>query len=202
MSPLIGFIHGSLNPLSYEVRLAKYAMRGFEVHVPNLVRKDIDPTIFERSINRIEGLARLLVLEKLADPVDRTKYLERRREIRGRPQTHGYSRRAMRRRRKLVKGDFKAVDQLFGGLSASDYGTQSFHIPYGPGFDAKKLERVIYKMDLGTICRLWERMLCSYESRYELDVQSQEPRPSPASPSCLLWYDGRSPRGLLRGMSR
>ncbi|KAG8785845.1 hypothetical protein FRC15_000608 [Serendipita sp. 397] len=132
----------------YEVRLAKYALRGFEVHVPNLSRKDIDPTIYERSINRIEGLARLLVLERLSDADDRTKYLEKRRALRGRPETQGYSRRAMRRRKK-VKGDLKAEMEMFGGLNPSDYGTQSFHIPYGPGFDAKKLIKVIYSTDLG-----------------------------------------------------
>jgi len=30
---------------SYEVRLAKYAARGFEVYVPNLDRSAIDPTV-------------------------------------------------------------------------------------------------------------------------------------------------------------
>lgn len=30
---------------SYEVRLAKYAERGFEVHVPNLERERIDPNV-------------------------------------------------------------------------------------------------------------------------------------------------------------
>ena len=30
---------------SYEVRLAKYSCRGFEVYVPNLKREDIDPTV-------------------------------------------------------------------------------------------------------------------------------------------------------------
>lgn len=52
---------------SYEVRLAKYSSRAFEVYVPTLRREDIDPTIFERSIARIQGLARLLVLEKMKD---------------------------------------------------------------------------------------------------------------------------------------
>ena len=31
---------------SYEVRLAKYASRGFEVYVPDLRRADIDPTVW------------------------------------------------------------------------------------------------------------------------------------------------------------
>ena len=30
---------------SYEVRLAKYASRGFEIYVPDLRRADIDPTV-------------------------------------------------------------------------------------------------------------------------------------------------------------
>lgn len=30
---------------SYEVRLAKYASRGFEIHVPDLRREDLDPTV-------------------------------------------------------------------------------------------------------------------------------------------------------------
>jgi hypothetical protein len=55
----------------------------------------------------------------------------------------------MRRRRRLVKGDLKAAEEQFGGLTSSDYGTTAFHIPYGPGFDAKRLEKLIYKTDLG-----------------------------------------------------
>jgi len=31
---------------SYEMRLAKYSQRGFEIHVPDLRREDIDPTVF------------------------------------------------------------------------------------------------------------------------------------------------------------
>src|ERR1700733_15959399 len=49
---------------SYENRLSKYSHRGFEVHWPGLDRTRIDPTIFERSFGRTQGLARLLILEK------------------------------------------------------------------------------------------------------------------------------------------
>jgi hypothetical protein len=52
---------------SYEARPAKYFTHGFEVSVPDLKREDADPIIF---INRIEGLAKLLVLEKLSNPDD------------------------------------------------------------------------------------------------------------------------------------
>lgn len=103
-------------------------------------------------------------MEKLSDPNDRTAYLENRRILRGRPQAAGYSRRAryetsyssdrtlsyfFRRRRMKLNGDLKAAAEQFGGLNDSDYGTQSFHIPYGPKFDSKKIEKIIYKTDLG-----------------------------------------------------
>ena len=93
-------------------------------------------------------MARLLVLEKLSNPFDRQRYLESRRQLRGRPQNPGYSRRAMRRRRKL-QGDLRAEADAFGGLGGSDYGTQSFHLPYGPKFDAVKVGKLIYQTDLG-----------------------------------------------------
>ncbi|KDR82489.1 hypothetical protein GALMADRAFT_56751 [Galerina marginata CBS 339.88] len=51
---------------SYEVRLAKYAERGYEVYLPSLLRQRIDPLIFHcPSPKRPNGLARLLVLERL-----------------------------------------------------------------------------------------------------------------------------------------
>ncbi len=56
---------------SYESRLAKYAKRGFEVGVPELRRERIDPMIFERAWGSVNGLARLLLLEKLTTPEQR-----------------------------------------------------------------------------------------------------------------------------------
>ncbi|KDR71179.1 hypothetical protein GALMADRAFT_40610, partial [Galerina marginata CBS 339.88] len=51
---------------SYEVRLAKYAERGYEVYLPSLSRQRIDPSIFLfPSPKRPNGLARLLILERL-----------------------------------------------------------------------------------------------------------------------------------------
>ncbi|KAH9949875.1 ankyrin [Amylocystis lapponica] len=130
---------------SYEVRLAKYSLRGFEVHVPLLKREDIDPTIFERAINRIEGLARLLVLEKLIDTDTRQRYLTDRRDLRGRPyQTFVRS----RKNNKVYKGDLKHTMDI-GGLEMNDYDVVSLHIPYGPGWDARRIEKLIYQTDLG-----------------------------------------------------
>ena len=73
---------------SYENRLSKYSRRGFEVHWPLLDRTRIDPTIFERSFGRTQGLARLLILEKLPKSVDRDNYMDQRRAERGRPALH------------------------------------------------------------------------------------------------------------------
>jgi hypothetical protein len=73
---------------SYENRLSKYSRRGFEVHWPLLDRTRIDPTIFERSFGRTQGLARLLILEKLPKTQDRDNYMDQRRAERGRPALH------------------------------------------------------------------------------------------------------------------
>ena len=69
---------------SYENRLSKYSHRGFEIHWPLLDRSRVDPTIFERSFGRTQGLARLLILEKLPKTSDRETYQVQRREERGR----------------------------------------------------------------------------------------------------------------------
>ncbi|KAJ3512423.1 hypothetical protein NLJ89_g3531 [Agrocybe chaxingu] len=128
---------------SYEVRLSKYSNRAFEVYVPTLVRGEIDPTIYERSIVKMEGLARLLVLEKLKDNDIRTTFLQGRRTLRGRPGgVSTYSRRNQRH----YKGDLKTEVNLV--LEMNDYDLVQLHIPYGPGWDARRIERLVYRTDL------------------------------------------------------
>ncbi|RDB20232.1 hypothetical protein Hypma_012624 [Hypsizygus marmoreus] len=129
---------------SYEVRLAKYSSRTFEVYVPSLQRDNIDPTIYERSITRIEGLARLLVLEKLTDTDVRYNFLESRRNLRGRPNPlQRYN-----RRKSKYKGDLKAHTSI-GGLEMNDYDVATLHIPYGPGWNARRIDKLVYQTDLG-----------------------------------------------------
>ena len=87
---------------SYEVRLAKYCSRGFEVYVPGLKRDEVDPSvcvrslssdtpadlfaqIYERTIGRVPGLARLLAIEKIASPEAGNQYQLRRSRLRDRP---------------------------------------------------------------------------------------------------------------------
>ncbi|PBK72133.1 ankyrin [Armillaria solidipes] len=129
---------------SYEVRLAKYSSRAFEVYVPTLRREDIDPTIFERSIARIQGLARLLVLEKIKDGQTRDSFLQARRSLRGRPDAN----RGYYRRKRKYKGDLKSTEAI-SGLEMNDYDVTSLHIPYGPGWDARRIDKLVYQTDLG-----------------------------------------------------
>ncbi|KAI9451557.1 hypothetical protein BJY52DRAFT_1297191 [Lactarius psammicola] len=126
---------------SYEVRLAKYSSRGFEVYIPGLKRDEIDPTIYERAVGHVQGLARLLAIEKLATPEARNQYQYRRSMLRGRP---AFSRSSYVRGRRRYKTDLKA-DAVFSGLEMSDYDIVNLHIPYGPGWDARRIEKLIFK---------------------------------------------------------
>ncbi|KAI2705070.1 hypothetical protein CBS147317_2022 [Penicillium roqueforti] len=133
---------------SYENRLSKYSHRGFEVFWPALDRSKIDPTIFERSFTRTEGLARLLVLEKLPRSHDRDNYLQKRREERGRPPLSLYLK---RRQGKMLHGNIKddwedEVPEWQEQDQVSDYHT--FTIPYGRRFNARNIEKLLYTKDL------------------------------------------------------
>lgn len=131
---------------SYENRLSKYSKRGFEVYWSDLDRSRIDPTIFERSFQMTHGLARLLVLERLPTSSARDQYADQRRAERGRPPVN----RSSRTLRSLV-GNIKEhhedeVADWFTEDEVSNYHT--FSIPYGPRFNAKKIERLCYTRDL------------------------------------------------------
>ncbi|RMD43987.1 hypothetical protein DV735_g1143, partial [Chaetothyriales sp. CBS 134920] len=131
---------------SYENRLAKYSHRGFEVYWPALDRARIDPTIFERSFQRIKGLARLLVLEKLPHPTDRDNYLAKRRLERGRAPLPWNA-----RSRHQLPGNVKDkqpedIAEWVEEEEVSNYHT--FTIPYGPKYNAKKIEKLLFTKDL------------------------------------------------------
>ncbi|KAJ5279306.1 hypothetical protein N7478_004678 [Penicillium angulare] len=134
---------------SYENRLSKYSHRGFEVFWPQLDRSKVDPTIFERSFARTEGLARLLVLEKLPKTTDREQYLEKRRHERGRPPLSLY---LQRRQGRELKGNVKDdwEDEYY--ITPSFLYFVTYHsgqtIPYGRRFNAKNIEKLLYTKDL------------------------------------------------------
>lgn len=131
---------------SYENRLSKYSHRGFEVFWPSLDRSKVDPTIYERSFSRVLGLARLLVLEKLPHPNDRDTYLTQRREERGRPALPWNA-----RFRHALPGNVKDaqpddVAEWVEGDEVSNY--HSFTVPYGPKYNAKRIEKLLFTKDL------------------------------------------------------
>ncbi|KAJ5697768.1 hypothetical protein N7488_011452 [Penicillium malachiteum] len=133
---------------SYENRLSKYSHRGFEVFWGQLDRSKVDPTIFERSFARTEGLARLLVLEKLPKTSDRESYNDKRRRERGRP---ALSWRLRHRQGRELKGNIKdewedEVPEWQAEDQISSYHT--FTIPYGRRFNAKSIEKLLYTKDL------------------------------------------------------
>nr|CAG8481624.1 2689_t:CDS:2 [Entrophospora candida] len=129
------FVDLSRRSPSYEMRLAKYSDRGFEIKVQNLDRKRIDPTIYERSFEKLHGLARLLVLEKLNTPDERFGYAEKKRERSLRPnhpKAGTYASRTWQRRSNMGSSRFEN----------SDYETVS--IPYGPRYTAKRIRKLLY----------------------------------------------------------
>jgi hypothetical protein len=88
----------------------------------------------------MEGLARLLVLEKLADDGMRTAFLEGRRNLRGRPDQNS---RYNKRNKRKYKGDLKEETGM--GIEMNDYDVASLHIPYGPGWDARRIDKLVYQ---------------------------------------------------------
>ncbi|KAI1811479.1 ankyrin repeat protein [Poronia punctata] len=129
---------------SYENRLSKYSHRNFEVYWPELDRSRVDPTIFERSFQRTLGLARLLVLERLPTTSAREEYLKKRREERGRPQIN-------KRYQHRLNGNIKDTheDEVAEWVDESEVSSyNTFTIPYGQRFHAKKIEKLCYTRDL------------------------------------------------------
>lgn len=48
------------------------------------------------------------------------------------------------RRKKKFKGDLKANIDI-GGIEMNDYDVQSLHVPYGAGWDARRIDKLVYQ---------------------------------------------------------
>jgi len=131
---------------SYENRLSKYSHRGFEVHWPLLDRNRIDPTIFERTFGRTQGLARLLILEKLPKTVDRDSYLDQRRAERGRPALNRGYRNMYRMGGNIKDQEEDEVAEWVDQEEVASYHTMC--VPYGEKYQAGKINRLLYAKDL------------------------------------------------------
>jgi hypothetical protein len=111
-----------------------------------LDRSRIDPTIFERSFQRTVGLARLLVLERLPTSSARDSYLDKRRAERGRPAVDRYYRYLH-----SLRGNIKDTheDEIADWVNEDDVSNyHTFTVPYGPRFNAKRIEKLCYTRDL------------------------------------------------------
>ncbi|KAM0715936.1 hypothetical protein Q7P37_008450 [Cladosporium fusiforme] len=131
---------------SYENRLSKYRHRGFEVRFPELDRSRIDPTIYERSFSRTQGLARLLILERLPKSSEREAYIDQRRKEQGRPAAD-----RSRMRQHFSRGDIKSKweDEVAEWVEADEVSNyHTFTVPYGPNYHARKIEKLVYTKDL------------------------------------------------------
>lgn len=131
---------------SYENRLSKYSHRGFEVHWPSLERSRIDPTIFERSFGRTQGLARLLILEKLPKSVDRDAYMDQRRAERGRPAISRGYRNQYRNSGNIKDNEEDEIAEWVDQEEVSGYHTMT--VPYGQKYNAANINRLLYAKDL------------------------------------------------------
>lgn len=110
-----------------------------------LDRTRIDPTIFERSFGRTQGLARLLILEKLPKTADRDSYMDQRRAERGRPAVYRDW------RRNKMTGNIKDQEEDDVAEWVDEEEVASYHtmtVPYGEKYQAAKIHRLLYAKDL------------------------------------------------------
>lgn len=132
---------------SYEMRLSKYAERGFEVLVQGLDRDRVDPFLYEKRFDQIKGLARLLMLERLRTPEDRMRY-------RLQSQFKKSNEWQIQNKIRKLAGDVRNIERMEGndgivpnvsGPEASDY--SAVFLPWGPNWPVSKLERMTKKKD-------------------------------------------------------
>ncbi|PPR03268.1 hypothetical protein CVT26_008111 [Gymnopilus dilepis] len=121
---------------SYELRLAKYAERHYEIYLPSLNRPQVDPLVFAPRLQAWpQGLARLLALERsYYDP-------------------HHYLFLTYPERRVLKKAPKSKIRNLRSKSNAApplitsdyDYSLGQAQIPYGPLWDAAAIAEMISK---------------------------------------------------------
>lgn len=135
---------------SYEMRLAKYAARGFTVMVPTLDRSRIDPFLYEKRFDQTAGLARLLLLERLRTPQERLRYrLESQLKMQGHaPQNlESMIQHQMRQKIRQVGSLERAEggDLTLTSAELSNYST--VFLPWGKDWTASRIASVIRKKE-------------------------------------------------------
>jgi hypothetical protein len=134
----VNTIDNSRRSPSYETRLAKYGQRGFEIRLPGFDRSRIDPQLYERSFDKVQGLAKLLLFEAFQNPGSRLRFKEKQRNRKMRPAHED-------------AGNYKSLewkrenDLTSQNVDANDYST--VFIPYGPVWTARKIAKLAHKKD-------------------------------------------------------
>lgn len=137
---------------SYEVRLAKYADRGFEIYFPALERTRLNYSevsfvfllLFELSdavlklydcnlVAYPKGLARLVVLELMREIPFHYHNIYNRNSL------NGHSKKFQCHQ----SLDFKPVEER---LAESNYDSCWIRIPYGPDWDAERVKKLVEKI--------------------------------------------------------
>eukprot|EP01118_Nematostelium_gracile_P012221 TRINITY_DN4433_c0_g2_i4.p1 TRINITY_DN4433_c0_g2~~TRINITY_DN4433_c0_g2_i4.p1 ORF type:complete len:598 (+),score=159.56 TRINITY_DN4433_c0_g2_i4:17-1810(+) len=131
---------------TYEQRLAKYSERGFAVNVPSLDRMKIDPQLFERRFDQLQGLARLLLFEKLNTPEARTTYKLQQRMRKLRPKAERKSTIFDEMKSEYGNDDYTKERLRDSGGDASDYST--VFLPWGPKWHAERIRKLMYTKDM------------------------------------------------------
>ncbi|KCV72428.1 hypothetical protein H696_00014 [Fonticula alba] len=143
---------------SYETRLSKYAARGFAVRAPYYDLDRVDPQILERSFAQTQGLARLILLERLRLPAAIQHYRDEQRLRRMRNDSKdalgtestvagragGHLRRQIEYK---LSNDAFLRDRLLGAdvTEMSDYAT--VFLPWGPNWTASSVQRLMREKD-------------------------------------------------------
>ncbi|PRP85402.1 hypothetical protein PROFUN_06948 [Planoprotostelium fungivorum] len=144
---------------SYETRLTKYAERGFSVVVPSLDRTRIDPQIYERRFDQLQGLPRLLLMEAMPDVDDRISYKNKMKQLKLLPAIDA-SRPTVWNRLTGQEEDIDTEeeeeeeeedfdDQYYYARKKayqSDY--SSVFLPWGEGYTAESIRKLMYTKDM------------------------------------------------------
>ena len=132
---------------SYEMRLAKYCQRGYSILIPSLDERRIDPQIFEKRFDQVQGLAKLILITKLDSVEARYAYKDRQRSRKIRPQSKNKTS-FLDLLDTSMHGDDKEYnsERLEAGACASDYST--VFLPWGPTWHANRIRKLMYTKDM------------------------------------------------------
>lgn len=132
---------------SYEMRLAKYGKRGFMVEVPNYEKYNVNPALFEKRLDKVQGLGKLIVLDKLGNQEAREECKEFNKKMRYRAPTKErtdiYEK--LNRNHRKPFADEHADSRVTDEMNVSDYSL--VFVPWGPTWKASDIIKLLKQKD-------------------------------------------------------